>query len=84
MAKDDASNSTGHQMPLFEFDDDNLKRLKHHPANGSSEESDFGKYIMYVDESGDHSLQSIDQSYRYLLWHFVFFTSAITVKPLFQ
>jgi len=60
MAKDDVSNSTGYQMPLFEFDEENLEKLKHDSANGSFGESVYGKYIVYVDESGDHSLQSID------------------------
>lgn len=63
MAKDGVSNSTGYQMPLFEFDEENLEKLKHNAANDSVGESEFGKYIVYVDESGDHSLQSIDQSY---------------------
>ena len=61
--KENASYSKDHQMPLFAFDKENLEKLKNHPANGSFEESDFSKYIVYVDESGDHSLQSIDQSY---------------------
>lgn len=63
MTEKDAENSNSRQLPLFEFDDDNLKRTKQFQSDRDSAESAFGKYIVYVDESGDHSLQSIDQQY---------------------
>lgn len=40
----------------------------------------FSKYIVYVDESGDHGLQNIDKNYPY----FVFFINDITVNKLCQ
>lgn len=64
MAADDAGDSTGRQLPLFEFGEDNLENLRHrHRTSGEFSNSDFGKFIVYVDESGDHSLQSIDRNY---------------------
>lgn len=63
MAADDTEENMGGQLPLFEFDEENLAKLKQHPASTNSVGSDFGKYIVYVDESGDHSLQSIDKYY---------------------
>ncbi len=54
---------TYHQLPLFEIESSNLEKqsaLSHAPPISNS---DFGKYIVYVDESGDHSLQSIDSNY---------------------
>lgn len=63
MAADDADDSTGRQLPLFTFDEENLNKTKQYSARVSSDESKFGKYIVYVDESGDHSLQSIDPNY---------------------
>lgn len=63
MATDHKNAENDGQLPLFEFSEDNLAILKHHPGRSDSSVSDFGKYIVYVDESGDHSLKSIDENY---------------------
>ena len=65
-------NKENEQLPLFDFDEANLKKVSQHqptPLNDSS----YGKYIVYVDESGDHSLQSIDQSYPIFVLAFCVF-----------
>lgn len=51
------------QLPLFEFSEENVKTSKKAEADFLAPESSFGKYIVFVDESGDHSLTSIDESY---------------------
>jgi len=51
------------QLPLFEFDAKNLEKMDRHQPSTQVGESENSKYIVYVDESGDHSLQSIDQQY---------------------
>ncbi|MDR9469192.1 DUF3800 domain-containing protein [Marinospirillum sp.] len=61
------------QLPLFEFDDDNLAKLRHHQWQPSGETSEFSKYIVYVDESGDHSLKSIDETYPIFVLAFCVF-----------
>ena len=61
------------QLPLFEFDADNLEIVKQHRPFPPPRESDFGKYIVYVDESGDHSLQSIDPQYPVFVLAFCVF-----------
>lgn len=63
MATDDTDPERNAQLPLFEFSDDNLEKLKQFPAKSNTSASDFGKYIVYVDESGDHNLKSIDENY---------------------
>lgn len=49
------------QLPLFEIDksfsDDKRTQI------ARTKESPFSKYVVYVDESGDHSLQNIDGQY---------------------
>lgn len=60
------------ELPLFEFDDANLDAIKQEQAE-PLQESDFSKYIVYVDESGDHSLQSIDENYPIFVLAFCVF-----------
>lgn len=64
------------QLPLFELDSNDLaqqdKQKKAIPSKQETE-SDFGKYIVYVDESGDHSLQSIDENCPIFLLAFCVF-----------
>lgn len=48
------------QLPLFEFDEE-VKALTAGEADNKESETPFSKYIVYVDESGDHNLQSIDR-----------------------
>ncbi len=53
-----------HRLPLFEQDLGDVKPAKISPkAQLPMIESAFSKYIVYVDESGDHSLQNIDEKY---------------------
>jgi hypothetical protein len=42
-------------------------------ANNGDSESEFSKYIVYVDESGDHSLKSIDEKYPVFVLAFCIF-----------
>lgn len=50
------------QLPLFQVGTDGIFR-----------ETPFSKYIVYVDESGDHSLQSIDEQYPVFVLAFCVF-----------
>lgn len=61
------------QLPLFEFDTQELTPLKSTFDTVSDKESPFSKYIIYVDESGDHSLQSIDENYPIFVLAFCVF-----------
>ena len=61
------------QLPLFELDDANIEKQKQHSQDSPLEETEFGKYIVYVDESGDHSLQSIDKHYPVFVLAFCVF-----------
>jgi len=55
------------QLPLFSQEPD--------PSgfNEIQSESEFSKYVVYVDESGDHSLQSIDENYPIFVLAFCVF-----------
>jgi len=59
------------QLSLFEFDPSNVKPSEH--ESPKEVESTFSKYIIYVDESGDHSLQSIDENYPIFVLAFCVF-----------
>jgi hypothetical protein len=61
------------QLPLFEFDEENLEKVRHHQPHTGNEESGFSKYVVYVDESGDHSLKSIDKTYPIFVLAFCVF-----------
>lgn len=67
------------QLPLFETDTtietplsnpDGLGIIQLRPPDS---ERQFSKYIVYVDESGDHSLQSIDENYPLFVLAFCVF-----------
>ncbi|MFD1216872.1 DUF3800 domain-containing protein [Microbulbifer celer] len=73
MAKTPKRSMDSNQLPLFEFDKDNLEKVQRHWPGDHPEESGFTKYIVYVDESGDHSLQSIDKSYPIFVLAFCIF-----------
>lgn len=60
------------ELPLFDFADDNIEKVKQHQSVPLGE-SEFSKYIVYVDESGDHSLQSIDDNYPIFVLAFCVF-----------
>lgn len=68
-AKNDKKDKS--QLSLFEFDASNIKREVKN--TGDSTDSPFSKYIIYVDESGDHSLQSIDENYPIFVLAFCVF-----------
>jgi len=45
------------QLPLFQAEQDNLVQEVHDELILSEKETPFSKYIVYVDESGDHSFE---------------------------
>lgn len=60
------------QLPLFEMGDEN--QSKSIPESKKEAlDTPFSKYIVYVDESGDHSLQSIDDNYPIFVLAFCVF-----------
>ncbi|VAW60344.1 FIG00696983: hypothetical protein [hydrothermal vent metagenome] len=61
------------QLPLFELDE--ASSTKNCPEVEAVNEQDtvFSKYIVYVDESGDHSLKSIDEQYLLFVLAFCVF-----------
>jgi len=61
------------QLPLFTFDAENISDTASAIGIQDEKESPYSKYIVYVDESGDHSLQSIDQSYPIFVLAFCVF-----------
>ncbi|QEM83755.1 DUF3800 domain-containing protein [Halomonas binhaiensis] len=61
------------QLPLFEFHEANTRIVEDADDHQQTEESPFSKYIVYVDESGDHSLTSIDESYPVFVLAFCVF-----------
>lgn len=62
------------QLPLFELDSSVAQSTTPTVTNTASNiESPFSKYIIYVDESGDHSLQSIDDNYPVFVLAFCVF-----------
>lgn len=63
------------QLPLFEIEV-NMEAIASPQKsinNVPEPESPFSKYIVYVDESGDHSLQSIDEKYPVFVLAFCIF-----------
>lgn len=51
------------QLPLFEFaNDDDFQSFKSE-SRPEVDQAAFSDYVIYVDESGDHSLESIDPDY---------------------
>lgn len=64
------------QLPLFELDLSEINKVEPMPKPAeppAPAESPFSKYIVYVDESGDHSLQSIDENYPVFVLAFCVF-----------
>jgi hypothetical protein len=62
------------QLPLFSFDEANTHIIKQSESIEPKKiDSPFSKYIVYVDESGDHSLQSIDENYPIFVLAFCVF-----------
>jgi len=61
------------QLPLFEFSPDNLAKLGKHQPHINGKDDQFSRYIVYVDESGNHNLQSIDPQYPIFVLAFCVF-----------
>lgn len=64
------------QLPLFDFDAANVKNKHDKPQSKNKTQyhnSRYSKYTVYVDESGDHSLQSIDKQYPIFVLAFCVF-----------
>jgi len=61
------------QLPLFEKDPTSTRQATPQPAGTDRVDSPFSKYIVYVDESGDHSLQNIDEQYPLFVLAFCVF-----------
>lgn len=59
------------QLPLF--DNETTKLSQSERIKEKSAETPYSKYIIYVDESGDHSLQSIDEQYPLFVLAFCIF-----------
>lgn len=57
------------QLPLFEQDVSHI----HQKPPADLAESRYSKYIVYVDESGDHGLQNIDENYPLFVLAFCVF-----------
>ncbi len=62
-------------LPLFAGLGADLSAKPEESIEASSKDagSDFGKYIVYVDESGDHGMQSIDETYPVFVLAFCVF-----------
>lgn len=67
-----ASRNDG-QLPLFEISPELSESTPASPPPDCAVQSPFSKYIVYVDESGDHSLTSIDQNYPIFVLAFCVF-----------
>ncbi|WP_196138996.1 DUF3800 domain-containing protein [Aliikangiella sp. G2MR2-5] len=61
------------QLPLFDSCSTKVGKLPHPEESHSDQVSPFSKYIVYVDESGDHSLQSINEQYPLFVLAFCVF-----------
>ncbi|MEP5231869.1 MAG: DUF3800 domain-containing protein [Alloalcanivorax sp.] len=61
------------QLPLFSFNEANTRSLGPELERPPGSSSPFSKYIVYVDESGDHSLTSIDRDYPVFVLAFCVF-----------
>lgn len=62
------------QLPLFELDLSSVQPAI--PASAATlvnTESPFSKYIVYVDESGDHGMQTVDEQYPLFVLAFCVF-----------
>jgi hypothetical protein len=61
------------QLPLFKNAADSVEKPTAGMQSIEEAESGFSNYIVYVDESGDHSLQSIDDNYPVFVLAFCVF-----------
>ena len=61
------------QLPLFEQDPSAGSNDEAKPSAEVQAESLFSKYIVYVDESGDHGMETIDPQYPLFVLAFCVF-----------
>lgn len=62
------------QLPLFDFEIDSVSEESlNTDSDFDQTTTPFSKYIVYVDESGDHSLQSVDAQYPIFVLAFCVF-----------
>lgn len=61
------------QLPLFESDPSIVPEVSISILGPDQIDSPFSKYIVYVDESGDHNLQNIDEKYPLFVLAFCIF-----------
>jgi len=62
------------QLPLFELDLSSVQPAAPTPTLAANNaESPFSKYIVYVDESGDHGMQTVDEQYPLFVLAFCVF-----------
>jgi hypothetical protein len=73
MLKKGSSMADNKQLPLFELDTSELKAQKTLTQSKPEADSPYSKHIVYVDESGDHNLQSIDDQYPIFVLAFCVF-----------
>tara|TARA_R100000935_G_scaffold1697_1_gene5206 strand:- start:3850 stop:4794 length:945 start_codon:yes stop_codon:yes gene_type:complete len=60
---DESAQRTMHQLPLFDFtNDEDLQSFKSQ-AQPNIDQVAFSDYVVYVDESGDHGLEKINPDY---------------------
>lgn len=67
------SDSNEKQLPLFEYDNQDIEEVGKEKHFQVKREDKFSRYVVYVDESGDHSLQSIDENYPIFVLAFCIF-----------
>lgn len=73
MATENNNSNDTQQLPLFEFEQSNLAKLSEHQPAVNGQYNQYSKYIVYVDESGDHNLKSIDPQYPVFVLAFCVF-----------
>lgn len=61
------------QLPLFEHQELELIKQERLPETFINTQERFSDYVVYVDESGDHSLKSIDEKYPIFVLAFCVF-----------
>lgn len=67
------SQSNEPQLPLFTLDASDRAADMALSVTSLDAESPFSKYIVYVDESGDHSMQTVDEQYPLFVLAFCVF-----------
>ena len=74
----------GEQLSFLAELDATLANPPAFPPAGGAKDSDFGRFIVYVDESGDHSLVNVDEKFPVFVLSFCIFNKryyASTIVP---